>query len=163
MASFDTETFLIDAADPDDLVEVLDEVAEAAGAWVNVEPDVDDALRTHVSGLFAWFSARGTQVPVGTFVAGTGRDVPSIGVDHGSGRGAGDRLREAGLSAPDGWSLRQDHPKRGLVWEASHEQSRLTDSTGHGPLAQFLMEATVLFCPLPTDGRFRISVHTPRR
>ena len=100
---------------------------------------------------------------MGTFVAGTSRDVPSIGVDHGSGRGAGDRLREAGLSAPDGWLLRQDHPKRGLVWEAPHEEPRLADPTGHGPLAQFLMEATALFCPLPTDGRFRISVHTPRR
>ena len=163
MASFDTETFLVDATDPGGLVEVLDEVAGAPGAWVNVEPDVDDSLRTEVSGLFAWFSARGAQVPVGTFVAGTSRDVPSIGVDHGSGRGAGDRLREAGLSAPDGWLLRQDHPKRGLVWEAQHQEPRLIDQTGLGPLAQFLMEATVLCCPLPTDGRFRISVHTPRR
>ena len=163
MASFDTETFLVDATDPGGLVEVLDEVAGAPGAWVNVEPDVDDSLRTEVSGLFAWFSARGAQVPVGTFVAGTSRDVPSIGVDHGSGRGAGDRLREAGLSAPDGWLLRQDHPKRGLVWEAQHQEPRLADQTGHEPLAQFLMEATALFCPLPTDGRFRISVHTPRR
>ena len=163
MASFDTETFLVDATDPGGLVEVLDEVAGAPGAWVNVEPDVDDSLRTEVSGLFAWFSARGAQVPVGTFVAGTSRDVPSIGVDHGSGRGAGDRLREAGLSAPDGWLLRQDHPKRGLVWEVPHQEPRLVDPTGNGPLAQFLMEATALFCPLPTDGRFRISVHTPRR
>ena len=163
MASFDTETFLVNATDPGGLVEVLDEVAGAPGAWVNVEPDVDDSLRTEVSGLFAWFSARGAQVPVGTFVAGTSRDVPSIGVDHGSGRGAGDRLREAGLSAPGGWLLRQDHPKRGLVWEAQHQEPRLIDQTGLGPLAQFLMEATVLFCPLPTDGRFRISVHTPRR
>ena len=163
MASFDTETFLVNATDPGGLVEVLDEVAGAPGAWVNVEPDVDDSLRTEVSGLFAWFSARGAQVPVGTFVAGTSRDVPSIGVDHGSGRGAGDRLRAGGLSAPAGWLLRQDHPKRGLVWEAQHQEPRLADQTGHEPLAQFLMEATALFCPLPTDGRFRISVHTPRR
>ncbi len=163
MASFDTETFIIDSADPDDLVEVLDEAAGTPGAWVNVEPDIDDALRDEVSGLFAWFSAKGAQVPVGTFVAGTGRDVPSIGVDHGYGRGAGDRLREANLSAPGGWLLRQDHPKRGLVWEAPREEPGLADPIGHGPLAQFLMEATSLFCPLPTDGRFRISVHTPRR
>ena len=163
MASFDTEPFLVNATDPGGLVEVLDEVAGAPGAWVNVEPDVDDSLRTEVSGLFAWFSARGAQVPVGTFVAGTSRDVPSIGVDHGSGRGGRARPREAGLSAPDGWLLRQDHPKRGLVWEAQHQEPRLIDQTGLGPLAQFLMEATVLFCPLPTDGRFRISMHTPRR
>lgn len=163
MASFDTETFLIDASNLDDLVEVLEEVAGAPGAWVNVEPDVDDSLRAEVSGLFAWFSARGAQVPVGTFVAGSSRDVPSIGLDHGSGRGAGDRLHEAGLSAPDGWLLRQDHPKRGLVWEARYEELRMAGLTGHGPLAQFLMEATALFCPLPTDGRFRVGVHTPRR
>ena len=157
MASFDTETFLVDAADPADLVDVLGEAAGSPGSWVNVEPDVDDALRADVPGLFAWFSARGSQVPVATFVAGSDRDASSVGLDHSTGRGAGDRLRDAGVTAPAGWSLRQDNPKRGLVWETG------APGLPDGPLlAVFLMEATALFCPLPTNGRFRVSVHRPR-
>ena len=156
MASFDTETFLVDSTDPTDLVDVLAEVASSPGSWINVEPDVDDSLRADVPGLFAWFSARGPQVPVATFVAGSGRDVPSVGLDHNTGRGAGDRLRDAGVIAPEGWSLRQDNPKRGLIWESGS----LDVPTGPS-LAVFLMEATALFCPLPTEGRFRVLVHTP--
>jgi len=161
VASFETETFLVDATDPSDLVEVLGEVAASPGAWVNVEPDVDDSLRADVPGLFSWFSARGAQVPVGTFVAGTDRDVPSIGLDHGTGRGAGDRLAAAGQAAPDGWLLRQDNPKRGLVWEWGRGPGQ-GDSAGHPALARFLMQATALFCQLPSEGRFRVAVHTPR-
>lgn len=157
MASFDTETFLVDSTDSTDLVDVLVEVAGSPGSWVNVEPDVDESLRADVPGLFAWFSARGSQVPVATFVAGSARDVPSVGLDHNTGRGAGDRLRDAGVVAPDGWSLRQDNPKRGLIWESGS----LDVPTGPS-LAVFLMEATALFCSLPTEGRFRVSVHTPR-
>ena len=157
MASFDTETFLVDSADPIDLVDVLAEVTDSPGSWVNVEPDVDDSLRADVPGLFAWFSARGSQVPVATFVAGSDRDVPSVGLDHSTGRGADDRLRDAGVVAPDGWSLRQDNPKRGLIWESG------SSDVPTGPsLAAFLIEATELFCPLPTEGRFRVSVNTPR-
>ena len=157
MASFDTETFLVDSADPTDLVDVLAEVTDSPGSWGNVEPDVDDSLRADVPGLFAWFSARGSQVPVATFVAGSDRDVPSVGLDHSTGRGAGDRLRDAGVVAPDGWSLRQDNPKRGLIWESG------SSDVPTGPsLAAFLIEATELFCPLPTEGRFRVSVNTPR-
>jgi hypothetical protein len=157
VASFDTETFLVDSADPTDLVDVLAEVTDSPGSWVNVEPDVDDSLRADVPGLFAWFSARGSQVPVATFVAGSDRDVPSVGLDHSTGRGAGDRLRDAGVVAPDGWSLRQDNPKRGLIWESG------SSDVPTGPsLAAFLIEATELFCPLPTEGRFRVSVNTPR-
>ncbi len=157
MASFDTESFLVAAADPVDLADVLVEVAGRPGSWVNVEPDVDDGLRADVPGLFAWFSARGSQVPVGTFVAGSDRDAPSVGLDHSTGRGAGNRLRDAGVTAPDGWSLRQDNPKRGLIWE-----SVVPGPPNGASLAVFLMEATALFCPLPTDGRFRVSVNQPR-
>ncbi len=158
MASFLTESFLVAGDDPADLVEALGEVASAAGSWVNVEPDVDDSARADVPGIFQWFSARGPQVPVGTFVAGSDRDRPSIGLDHGTGRGAGDRLAAAGITVSEPWLLRQDNPKRGLVWEygaAGVPPAR--------PVADVLLQGTALFCPLPTDGRFRVAVHTPRR
>ncbi|MDG2428193.1 MAG: hypothetical protein P8M16_07165 [Acidimicrobiales bacterium] len=157
MASFDSETFIVELSDLTDLADVLLEVALAPGSWVNVEPDVDESLRADVPGLFAWFSARGSQVPVGTFVAGSDRDAPSVGLDHSTGRGAGGRLSDAGVVAPSGWLLRQDHPKRGLIWEFA-SQSSLDGAM----LAEFLVAATGLFCPLLSGGRFRVAVHTPR-
>ncbi len=156
MASFDSETFIVELSALTDLADVLVEVAVAPGSWVNVEPDVDNSLRADVPGLFAWFSARGSQVPIGTFVAGSDRDAPSIGLDHSTGRGAGDRLSTAGVAVPSGWLLRQDHPKRGLIWELDTLGS--LDGT---VVAEFLVAATGLFCPLFSGGRFRVAVHTP--
>jgi len=158
VASFLSESFLVAGDEPADLVEALGEVAGSPGSWVNVEPDVDDSARSEVPGLFQWFSARGSQVPVGTFVAGTDRDLPSIGLDHGTGRGAGDRLEAAGVTVAEPWKLRQDHPKRGLVWEFTVQAPLPV-----GPVADLLLQGTTLFCLLPTDGRFRVAVHTPRR
>ena len=159
VASFESENFLVAAADPADLVEALGEVAARPGSWLNVEPDVDDSLRADVSGLFAWFSARGAEVPVGTLVAGSTRDPASVGIDHGAGRGAGDRLAAAGIGTPPGWSLRQDHPKRGLVWEWAAGFGASMDAVA---VARLLMEATALLCPLPAPGRWRVGVHTPK-
>ena len=157
MASFLSESFLVDGDDLGDLVEARREVSNSPGSWVNVEPDVDDSMRADVPGLFQWFSARGPQIPVGTFVAGSDRDRPSIGLDHGTGRGAGNRLALAGIAIAEPWMLRQDHPKRGLVWEFA-----ASASPPAGPVADLLVQGTALFCPLPTDGRFRVAVHTPR-
>ena len=158
MASFLSESFLVAGGDPADLVGALAEVAGAPGSWVNVEPDVDDSAKDDVPGIFQWFSARGPQVPVGTFVAGSDRDRPSIGLDHGTGRGAGDRLGAAGITLAEPWLLRQDNPKRGLVWEYV-----AAGAPPAGPVVDLLLQGTALFCPLPTDGRFRVAVHTPRR
>jgi len=159
VASFESENFFVAADDPSDLVEALLEVAGKPGSWLNIEPDVQDSLRADVSGLFSWFSARGAQVPVGTLVAATSRNTASIGIDHGSGRGAGDRLVAAGIRSPPGWALRQDHPKRGLIWESPAGPGDATDAAN---VARLFMEATELLCQLEVPGRWRVGIHTPK-
>ena len=84
------------------------------GAWVNVEPDLDDVDPRAVRrpGIF---SSRGRAVPLSTLVAGD-RDRPhQLGVEHGSGRDAAGQLRDAGVAVPDGIRVVSDHPRRGLV------------------------------------------------
>lgn len=159
VASFESENFLVAADDPADMVEGLLEVAGQPGSWLNIEPDVQDSLRADVSGLFSWFSARGSQVPVGTLVAASPRSPASIGIDHGSGRGAGDRLTAAGIGPPPGWVLRQDHPKRGLVWESPAGPGTPAEAAA---VARLFMEATELFCQLQVPGRWRVGIHTPK-
>ncbi len=156
MARYESSIIPVSAEDRDELVDAIARVAAAGDGWINVEPSVDDDDRTEVPGIFAWFSARGPQVPVGTFVAGTDRDPASVGLAHGSGRGAADRLVDAGVTAPGDWVARQDHAKHGLVWEI-HPQR--VDAPA---VATLLTEGTVVLSTLPTTGGWVATVHEPR-
>ena len=151
---YKTEILSVDGDRSEPLVDAVTGVVADSG-WVNVEPVVDDYQRSDVPGIFAWFSARGPQVPVGTFVAGSDRSPASVGIEHGTGRDAGDRLNEAGVAAPGVWLLRQDHPKRGLVWEIH------SGDVDAEVVVDLLLRATALLCPLPHQGRWSVAVSRP--
>ena len=153
-ARYETEILSVYGDRPESLVDAVAALA-AGGGWLNIEPVVDDEQRSDVPGIFAWFSARGPQVPVGTFVAGSARPPPSVGIEHGIGRDAGDRLNEGGVGAPGAWLLRQDHPKRGLVWEV---HSGDLDAEA---VVDLLLRATALLCPLPHEGQWSAEVSRP--
>ena len=156
MASYSTEVFHVQAGDHAELVAAIGSAMSGANAWVNVEPVVDDSQRIEVPGIFAWFSARGPQEPVGTFVY-SGPDVAaSVGLDHGTGRGAGDRLTAGGVEAPAAWVLKQDHSKTGLVWELHPE------GVDAGAVVRLLLEGTSLLCPIPVEGRWTATLNRPR-
>ncbi|MBC8194424.1 MAG: hypothetical protein ISR43_00220 [Acidimicrobiia bacterium] len=156
MASYSTEVFQVEAMEHAALTAAIRSVSSSNGAWVNVEPVVDDSDRIEVPGIFAWFSARGPQVPVGTFHSG-GPEMPaSVGLDHGTGRGAGDRLTAGGVDAPKGWVLKQDHPKTGLVWEL-HPQNVDAEA-----VATLLLEGTAFLCPLQVEGFWTATLNRPR-
>ena len=153
-ARYETEILSVDGDRPEPLVDAV-AAGAAGGGWVNIEPMVDDGQRSDVPGIFAWFSARGPQVPVGTFVAGSDRSPASVGIEHGTGRDAGDRLNEAGVGAPVAWLPRQDHPKRGLVWEVH------SGDLDAEVVVDLLLRATALLCPLPHEGRWSAAVSRP--
>ena len=153
-ARYETEILSVDGERPEPLVDAVAAVA-AGGGWVTIDPVVDDEQRSDVPGIFAWFSARGPQVPVGTFVAGSDRSPASGGIEHVTGRDAGDLRNEAGVGAPVAWLPRQDHPKRGLVWEV---HSGDLDAEA---VVDRLRRATALLCPLPHEGRWSATVSRP--
>ena len=107
--------------------------------------------------MFTWFTARGPKVPVGTFVSGSEREPASVGLSHGAGRDAGARLADAGVVAPVDWAARQDHPKRGMVWEM---HSQRVDAEA---VVRLLLEGTVVLATVPTTGGWVATVHRPRR
>ena len=78
-----------------------------------------------------------------------------MGIEHGSGRNAADWLEAAGLVVPTVWFLRQDHPKRGLVWEA---QSGDLDPE---VVVNLLLRATALMCSLPHEELWLAAVSRP--
>ena len=156
MASYSTEVFHVRAGDHAELVAAIGSAMSDADAWVNVEPVVDDSHRTEVPGIFAWFSARGPQVPVGTFVFSGPEVAVSVGLDHGTGRGAGDRLVAGGVEVPEAWVLKQDHPKTGLVWELHPE------GVDAEAVVRLLLEGTSLLCPIPVEGQWTATLNRPR-
>jgi len=136
----------------DELAAAFEKVLSLNG-WVNVEPVVEDDSRDETPGLFSWFSARGPQVPIGTLVFEGEDRLVSLGIAHGAGRNASDILEYEGIHAPVSWQLKQDHPKRGFVWEVRKEELETR------PAADFLMEATHKLCPTAQERLWTAAVN----
>jgi hypothetical protein len=98
-------------------------VARDRDGWINFHPWVEDdeELPTVAAGFLAWAKARGPSIPEATFVPGERKrrgDQPnSIGIQHPSGPKARLTLADKGIAIPEGWRIRADHPRRGLVIE----------------------------------------------
>jgi len=52
-----------------------------------------------------------------TWTPSAGRVPAQVGIAHGTGPNALDRLSDQGITLPDGWVKRQDHAKNGIVAE----------------------------------------------
>jgi hypothetical protein len=112
-----------DRHDTSAVVAVMQELEAIGGSvgWINIGPALTDEEAAGIptrSGLAAWFSGRGPAMPMGTWMPASldGRPrAAQIGVEHGTGPNALDRLEEAGLVLPHDWTRRQDHAKHGVV------------------------------------------------
>jgi hypothetical protein len=105
----------------------LHHLSEAGQGWINLLPGVDldeDEQQTTPPGLFSLFSARQPPVTMCTLMPARptrrAADGVTVGVLHPTGGKAVARLAEAGVEMPQGWLVRQDHPRRGLVILTRH-------------------------------------------
>ena len=155
MTKYETEMLFIDSESKQDLESAIEKIAELGDGWINVEPVVAEDHQNEVPGFFAWFSARGPKVPVGTFVPGNSQSLASVGVAHGSGRGASDQLQKMGIKFPEVWVSRQDHAKHGLVWEINPRQVVASE------VVSLLLQSTVGLSTVPTTGGWAATVHQP--
>lgn len=143
---------------PAELVEAIAELDAAGTGWVNVGPEIDEEdLPPPSGGLGRLFSGRGPAVPHATWVAGGSRRGgarrPSeLGIEHGSGPRAVARLAELGLPLPGGWSVRQDHVRRGLVLA-------VPPGTPAEQIAEFLLGAAARLSEVPVGDRWLVDVH----
>lgn len=137
---------------PHDLVAVVSGVLRDGG-WVNVQADPEEidprALRKP-----SIFSARGRPAPLATLVVGTGRAPHQIGFEHGSGRDAVTRLRDAGVRFPAGTEVVADHPRRGLVLA-------VPPATSAGELAELLLQASSQLTTVPLGDKWVADVYRP--
>lgn len=113
------------------LVERMAALEQRGEGWINLGPGLtpeEFATLPTQSTVAKWISGRGPAVPMATWTPAStkGRGSPAqIGLAHGTGPNALDRLEDAGLALPGGWQKKQDHAKNGIVAElpavASHE------------------------------------------
>lgn len=164
MAAPAPSTLRFRVTDPAPVVACITELRAAGAGWVNLRPRLGDddpgtgdppPARPGVLGLL---SARGPAVPVCTWVAGeTRRGVrgpESIGIQHPTGRRARDVLPAAGITLPEGWRLRGDHPRRGLVVEVPAD-------TDPGAIVAWLLDAARALAEGPLADDWVAAVHRP--
>ena len=127
--------------------------------WLNLLPWVEDEDRPPTSPLGRMFSARGPEIPQATWVPrhrrGRSTVQATIGISHPTGRFAVRRLADNGVDVPQAWAVRQDHVRRGLVFE-------LPDSVGAAEVLRFLMAATEVLSGVETDGRWVADIAVQR-
>ncbi|MEO0495126.1 MAG: hypothetical protein AAF081_17100 [Actinomycetota bacterium] len=100
----------------------LDRRGDGEG-WINLSPLLTDEEQARVperTTLGDFFAGRGPAVAMATWtpaVRGTKPRPAQMGIEHGTGPKALDRLAEVGVALPQGWVKRQDHAKHGIVAE----------------------------------------------
>ena len=117
------ETMTIEFTPPDvaGVADALAKLRHAGDGWVNLLPGIDEDTvdMEPPSGLFAFFGNRAPPVSMATVLPAKpdrrDREGMTVGLMHPTGAKAVARLAEAGITLPDGWVLRQDHVRRGLV------------------------------------------------
>jgi hypothetical protein len=148
---------------PPDVTAVADALGtlRAAGSgWINLMPGIDEeASDVHPrAGLFAFFGNNAAPVTMTTLMPPkqdrSETEGLTVGLMHPTGGKAVARLAEAGVHVPDGWAVRQDHARRGLLLltpVAVDEADVVTWSVGAG----------TALCRAEMTGRWRAVVYLP--
>ena len=147
---------------PPDIDGVGDELAalrEAADGWVNLMPGIaEDADVEPPGGLFAFFGTRQAPVTMATVMPARQdkRDVEgmSVGLMHPTGAHAVARLADAGIAVPEGWVVRQDHARRGLVLQTS-------PAAGAAAIVTWCVQAGTELCRAEMTGQWQAVVYLP--
>jgi hypothetical protein len=133
---------------------VMADLANRRDGWVNLQPAVpEEDLPPPPSGFGALFPSPSFDVPLGTWMPGRDAEAPdSVGLQHAAQRKVAGPLAGLELTIPEGWVLRQDHPRRGLVID-------LPPGTPPAAVLGWLIPAATALCLLPLTGDWRALVH----
>lgn len=120
-------------------------------AWFNLVPFVHEEDLIPESQLLKAFSAKGPVIPRGTWVPAMERRGKvrsgSVGLEHPRGRYAVRQLAEAGVDVPAEFTTRQDHARRGLIFEVSPEVRAEV-------VLDFLLAASTALAEVPVGERW---------
>jgi hypothetical protein len=117
----ETDKFEFSPSADERVTNYLRHLNEAGDGWINLMPGVhvDEDRTPSIPGPFALFTGRQPPVTMCTLVppkpTKKGLEGVTIGLLHPTGNKAVARLAEAGVEMPDGWVVKQDHNRRGLL------------------------------------------------
>ena len=137
----------------------LAQLRQGGDGWMNLLPGVPQgSVEAEPAGLFAIFGNRASPVTMATVIPPKANrretEGVSVGLVHPTGGKAVARLREAGVDVPDGWVVRQDHVRRGLVL-------RTPATAPDNEIVTFSVRAGDALCLVETTGRWQAVVYLP--
>jgi hypothetical protein len=152
----------IEFTPPDEagVADALRTLRQAGSGWVNLMPGIDEeASDVHPrAGLFAFFGNTAAPVTMTTVMPPkkdrSATEGVTVGIMHPTGGKALARLAEAGVPLPDGWVLRQDHARRGLLL-------RTPVDVGDAAVIDWSVRAGTALCRAEMTGRWRAVVYLP--
>ena len=142
------------------VVAALTRLRAASGGWINLMPGIDEeaAQPEPAAGLFAFFGNRAPPVTMTTLMPPGAKRRDSegvtVGMMHPTGPKAVPRLAEAGVAIPEGWVVRQDHARRGLL-------VRTPPTADDTDLVTWALRAGTALCRADMTGRWRAVVYLP--
>ncbi len=145
--------------EPGALLRHMTALAEAHDGWVNLLPGIaDDRIpepRAH-GPLASLFGSNRSGVTMATWMPPSHRrpGACTVGLMHPPGR-AVPALRQAGAPVPEGWRVRQDHVRRGLLLEVPADVAPAT-------VVAWAVAAGTALCTEEMTGRWRADVYLPR-
>lgn len=147
------------AGDPGRVLAAMARLAGAGDGWVNVLPRIEEGDEDRPTSLrfMTLFSGGGMGVTMATWIPrgrDGGKEHPSLGITHQTGRRAVGELAARGVALPATWQVEQDHPRRGLV-------VRLPDDEPDEVVLAWALDALgALAAPAAIRG-WRADVHAP--
>ena len=153
-------TITFDPAQPDRVLASLAQLCEAGAGWMNLLPGVvEEAAEPEAgAGLFAIFGTRQAPVTMATLmppkVDRRSTEGITLGLLHPTGPKAVPRLRDAGIALPEGWKVRQDHARRGLVVRTPVDEDPAA-------VVAWAVAAGTELCRAPMTGSWQAVVYLP--
>jgi hypothetical protein len=156
------ETVTIEFVPPDyeRVADALAHLRDAGSGWINLLPGVPEGAVDvePPTGLFAFFGNRQPPVTMATVMPArvdrSAVEGMNVGMMHPTGPKAVPRLADAGVTVPDGWTVRQDHARRGLVLRTSPA----SDAT---EIIDWCVRAGTELCLSDMTGEWRAVVYLP--
>jgi hypothetical protein len=125
---------------------------ELVEGWVNITPGVPSNLIVEDRSLVSWLAgSQSLEAPLATWMPSAPGSAASgtLGILHRRGRLHREGL--AGLaSIPSGWRCKQDHARRGLLFEVSQ--------TTPEQMAEVMVSVVEELATVPTTGRYLAEV-----
>lgn len=148
------------------VVDRMDRLAAAGEGWINLLPGVPrEEAEQHSPGVLSGLLGP-AQAPVSmcTWVPapapGARRrprrgDAETVGIMHARGRLAAGQLASLGVPVPAGWTVRQDHARRGLIVVPER-------GAPHARVLEWTLAAGAALAAVPLTGRWKARVYLPR-